>query len=167
VYEIANQLAFAERLVFWSAGWEIFNDYPFLGVGLGNAGFYFPEKMPAFGWALWEVSQVFYYHGYLPNIKSLWVRILAETGILGFSIFLVWTYILWFSGTLARSVKDPVIKVAGLTGQLVLIAFIVEGFSVDSFALPYFWFSAGLLSASAYLARQDMKLEAQAGVNTS
>jgi hypothetical protein len=68
---------------------------------------------------------------------------------------------------LARSVKDPVIKVAGLTGQLVLIAFIVEGFSVDSFALPYFWFSAGLLSASAYLARQEMKLEAQAGVNTS
>jgi O-antigen ligase len=167
VYEIANQLAFAERLVFWSAGWEIFNDYPFLGVGLGNAGFYFPEKMPAFGWALWEVSQVFYYHGYLPNIKSLWVRILAETGILGFSIFLVWAYILWFSGTLARSVKDPVIKVAGLTGQLVLIAFIVEGFSVDSFALPYFWFSAGLLSASAYLARQDLKLDAQAGVNTS
>jgi O-antigen ligase len=156
VYEIANQLAFAERLVFWSAGWEIFNDHPFLGVGLGNAGFYFPEKMPVFGWALWEVSQVFYYHGYLPNIKSLWVRILAETGILGFSVFLVWNYLLWLSGRLAKSVQDPLIKVAGLMGHLVLISFIVEGFSVDSFALPYYWFSVGVLSAGAFLARQQL-----------
>jgi O-antigen ligase len=163
VYEITNHLAFAERVIFWSTGWEIFNDHPFLGVGLGNAGFYFPENMPAFGWALWEVSQVFYYHGYLPNIKSLWVRILAETGILGFSIFLVWNYLLWLSGRLAKSVKDPLMKMAGLAGQLVLIAFIVEGFSIDSFALPYYWFSAGLLSAGAYLARKEIGVVVQVG----
>jgi O-antigen ligase len=156
VYEISNQLAFAERLIFWSTGWEIFNDHPFLGVGLGNAGFYFPEKIPAFGWALWEVSQVFYYHGHLPNIKSLWVRILAETGILGFTVFLAWTYLLWISGRLARFVRDPVIKMAGLVGHLVIVAFIIEGFSVDSFALPYYWFSAGILSAGAFLARKGM-----------
>lgn len=160
LYEVTNQLAFAERVIFWSTGWEIFNDHPFLGVGLGNAGFYFPEKMPAFGWALWEVSQVFFYHGHLPNIKSLWVRILAETGILGFSIFLVWNYLLWFSGRLAKSVKDPMLKMAGLAGQLVLIAFIVEGFSIDSFALPYYWFSVGLLSAAAYLARSEIRAAA-------
>jgi O-antigen ligase len=167
VYEVANQLAFAERLIFWSTGWEIFNDHPFLGVGLGNAGFYFPEKMPAFGWALWEVSQVFYYHGYLPNIKSLWVRILAETGILGFSVFLVWSYLLWLSGRLARSVADPVIKMAGLMGHLVIIAFIVEGFSVDSFALPYYWFSAGVLSAGAFLARKQIGRNIKAGVEVN
>ncbi len=165
IYEVANQLAFAERLVFWSTGWEIFNNHPFLGVGLGNAGFYFPEKMPAFGWALWEVSQVFYYHGYLPNIKSLWVRVLAETGILGFSVFLVWNYILWLSGRLARSMKDPVIKMAGLMGHFLLVAFIIEGFSVDSFALPYYWFSAGILSAGAYLARKEIGSKGQ-GVTT-
>ena len=162
VYEIANQLAFAERLVFWSTGWEIFNDHPFLGVGLGNAGFYFPEKMPAFGWALWEVSQVFYYHGYLPNIKSLWVRILAESGLLGFSVFLVWNYLIWLSGRLARYSKDTAIKMAGLMGHLVIIAFLIEGFSVDSFALPYYWFSAGLLTAGAFLARNEMEQHASA-----
>ena len=159
-YEVTNQLAFAERVIFWSTGWEIFNDHPFLGVGLGNAGFYFPEKMPAFGWALWEVSQVFFYHGHLPNIKSLWVRILAETGILGFSIFLIWNFLLWFSGRLAKLVKDPMLKMAGLAGQLVIIAFIVEGFSIDSFALPYYWFSVGLLSAAAYQARSEIRVGA-------
>jgi O-antigen ligase len=163
VYEITNQLAFAERVIFWSTGWEIVNDHPFLGVGLGNAGFYFPEKMPAFGWALWEVSQVFYYQGHLPNIKSLWVRILAETGILGFTIFLVWNYLLWFSGRLARLVKDPLLRVTGTAGQLVLIAFIVEGFSIDSFALPYYWFSVGLLSATAFLARKQIGLTVDSG----
>lgn len=159
-YEVTNQLAFAERVIFWSTGWEIFNDYPFLGVGLGNAGFYFPEKMPAFGWALWEVSQVFFYHGYLPNIKSLWVRILAETGILGFSIFFIWNYLLWFSGKITKLGKDPMLKMAGLAGQLVLIAFIVEGFSIDSFALPYYWFSVGMLSAAACLARCEIRTAA-------
>ncbi|MDX1436033.1 MAG: O-antigen ligase family protein, partial [Anaerolineales bacterium] len=35
-YDITNQLAFAERVVYWATGWEVFNEYPLLGVGLGT-----------------------------------------------------------------------------------------------------------------------------------
>lgn len=155
-FEITNQLAFAERVIYWATGWEVFNDHPWFGVGLGKAGFYFEENMPAFGWALWEVSQLFYYESHVPNTKSLWVRILAESGIVGFSVFLAWCFLLWQSARLARSGQALLLKTAGLAGQLVLVGFLVEGFSLDSFALPYVWFSLGLLSSASFLARQEL-----------
>jgi hypothetical protein len=42
----------------------------------------------------------------------------------------------------------PMKRVIGWMGISMLIAFIVEGFSVDSFALPYLWFTMGLVAAS-------------------
>jgi hypothetical protein len=159
VYEIANQLAFAERVVYWATGFEVFADYPLLGVGLGNAGFFFQEKMPIFGFALWEVSQIFSYLDHVPNTKNMWVRILAETGLVGFALFLTWYYILWRAARLSFSLNDPVLRVVGLTGQFVLIGFLLEGFSIDSFALPYFWFSAGLVAAAGAVSRRMLSQE--------
>jgi hypothetical protein len=148
IYSIANQLAFAERVVYWAAGWRIFNDFPLLGVGLGNAGFFFLEKMPPFGWALWEVSQLFYRLAYLPNTKSMWARLLAETGWVGFSVFITWLYVLWRSAKAAYNEASPLIKTVALAGMLSLVAYLVEGFSLDSFAMPYLWASMGLLTAA-------------------
>lgn len=144
----ANQLVFAERIVFWQAGWGVFNDYPILGVGLGNAGFFFPEKLSAFSWALTEVRTLMYQQTALPNIKSLWVRLLAETGIVGFALFICWCYILWRSAQALRHQRDRLMKMIGLAGSFALIGFIVEGFSLDTFALPYYWFSFGLVTAA-------------------
>jgi hypothetical protein len=146
-YAFTNELAFAERTVYWGAGLEIFASHPFLGVGLGNAGFYFPEKMPAYGWGLVEINRLFNIWSVLPNIKSLWVRIPAETGLVGFSIFLGWLYLLWQSARLGRSSGDPLLKTLAWAGTFAWIAFLVEGFSVDSLALPYFWFAMALVSA--------------------
>ncbi len=36
-----------------------------------------------------------------------------------------------------------------LMGKLVIVALVFEGFSVDSFALPYLWFALGLVTAQA------------------
>ena len=166
-YHLTNYLEFAERVLYWAAGWNIFNAHPLLGVGLGNAGFYFPQKMPAFGWSLTEVNQLFNYQAIIPNIKSMWVRILAETGLVGISVFAAWYYMLWQSGRLARQAKDQILRVTGLAGQFVLIAFLVEGFSIDSFALPYFWFAVGLLSAAAALTRRSFLEEKKETAETA
>lgn len=154
-YDISNRLAIAERVVYWATGMGVFNDHPFLGAGLGNVGFYFPQKMPAFGWGLTEIAQLFNDRSFMPNAKSLWVRILAETGFIGFAFFLGWYYLLWKSAGLARRSRDPWVKMLGMAGKFVIIAFVIEGFSIDSFALPYFWFAAGLLTAAAFLARRE------------
>ena len=146
----AEQLTFASRIVYWQAGWEVFNDHPWLGVGLGNAGFYFPEKMSGFGWGLVEVRRLMYVDAPLPNIKSLWVRLLAETGLVGFAFFVCWLYLAWqTSGWLEKNNAGRRSKMLALMGKLVIIALVFEGFSVDSFALPYLWFALGLVTASS------------------
>jgi hypothetical protein len=91
----------------------------------------------------------------LPNTLSLWVRLLAETGLLGFSLFLSWLVILWKSARYIQSHTNSILGTAGLAGQLAMIALLMEGMSVDTLALPYFWLSFGWLTAAAAIARRS------------
>jgi hypothetical protein len=149
VYEVANRVAFAERVVYWAAGYRVFESYPVLGVGLGNAGFFFPKTIPAYGYQLVEVRAVLNTENpdFL-NPKNLWVRLLAETGIVGFAVFLVWLVVLWFGSRMLHSGAREVKAVIGLAGSLALLAQLAEGFSLDTFALPQMWVILGLLTAA-------------------
>jgi hypothetical protein len=152
-YALFNYLEFAERYVYWVGGWNIFNIHPILGVGLGNAGFFFQHQLPAYSWSLPEVMDAYYRTAGLPNIKSLWVRLLAETGIAGFSAFIAWFYVLFRLSWIIRHSKNPLFRMIGWSGLFVLVAFIIEGFSMDTFALPYLWVSLGIVSAAGALMR--------------
>ncbi len=152
----ARDLAFYERVIFWFGGWNIFNDFPF-GVGLGNAGFYFLERMHGAGFESFEIRNIIYRANYLPNTKNLWTRLLAETGFIGLALFAVWLYFLWRSAGLSRKHGTGLLKVIGLAGQLFLLAFIIEALSMDSFAMPYEWIMAGLISAAGVLTRKNLR----------
>jgi len=141
----ANALQFGERVVYWQAGWEVFNRYPLTGVGLGNAGKWFAETIPAYGMNLIEVRRLLYQTPEIPNIKNLWIRILAETGIIGFSFFAAWIFSLGKKASEFRKTTAPVYKMLGYLGIFVIIGIMLEGFSIDSFALPYFWITAGIV----------------------
>jgi hypothetical protein len=154
-YVLFNNLKFAERFVYWVVGWHVFNIHPILGVGLGNAGFFFERELPSYGWFLPEVMDLYYRASALPNIKSLWVRLLAETGIVGFSSFITWFYVLFKSSWLERLSQNPIFRTVGWSGLFVLLAFIFEGFSTDTFALPYLWVSLGIVSAVGALIRNS------------
>ncbi len=151
----SEQLSFLERMIYWYGGWHIFSDYPF-GVGLGNAGFYYAERMNGQGYISLEIRNLLYRANTLPNMKNLWVRLLSETGFLGFTVFAVWLIVLWRSTVLIRKSDSKILKIVGLAGQLFLLAYLVEGFSMDSFAMPYQWLMAGLISAGGLLARKRM-----------
>jgi hypothetical protein len=150
-FQYLNQLAFAERAIYWSTGYAIFGEHPLLGVGVGNAGYYFTDHLPAFAFALPEITNLIYRSGYLPNTKSLWVRLLAETGLVGFALFVTWAALLWIAGRVLRARPEGLYRTLGWMGSFTLIALVIEGFSVDSFALPYLWISTGLLTAGASL----------------
>lgn len=152
---LGRLLAFFERVVFWSGGFEIFNDFPF-GVGLGNAGFYFFERMPGAGMESYEIRNLAYRANYLPNTKNLWTRLLAETGFIGLAVFLVWLYLLWRGSGLIRRSESRVLKILGLAGQLFLLAYLFESFSMDSFAMPYQWVMTGLISAGGVITRREL-----------
>lgn len=145
--EAANYLFFGERVAFWITGLQIFNDFPLFGVGLENAGYFFPEKLPLFGWTVVE-SHKMYYTTTLPNTLSLWIRLLCETGIVGFSLFLSFLYLLWQTSRVLIQNQQPLIATLALTAQLTMIALLMEGMSVDTFAFPYYWLIFGWLAAA-------------------
>ncbi len=145
--QYADELQFGERVVYWQTGWNIFNDHPIFGVGMGFSGFYFPANLPDIGWELAESRDLLYRSPGLMNIKNLWVRLLAETGIIGLAFFvtlLVFTLITCIQ--IARKGSKSQ-RMFGFSGIFMLTALTLEGFSVDSFALPYLWFTLGLVTA--------------------
>jgi O-antigen ligase len=156
IINLAKKLNFGERVVYWEFGWNVFNAYPVFGVGLGNAGRFSEQMFSPEAWNMSEVRKILYYESPLPNTKNLWVRILSETGLVGFSFFSTWLIILWLGGRKLGWSPTPILQAIGLTGQLVLIAQIFEGFSLDTFALPYVWVSLGLLTAGISFGRQQV-----------
>lgn len=158
LFYLGLRFAFLERTVYWMDGWRIFNDHPILGVGLGNAGYYFISHLPAIGWSSIEVRAIVYQNETMPNIKSMWYRLLAETGIVGFSLFVTWLLVLWSSANKSLRSQDATIKTIALAGQLTLLAFVFEGFSVDTFGLPYLFVMAGLVASAGMILRRQAKI---------
>jgi len=144
-YNLANRLRYAERVMYWTTAARAFALYPVLGVGLGNTGFLIREVMPAFGYVLPEMlvavdpgSPVF------PNPKSLWFRLFSETGAVGFVLFAVFLVVAAAAGWLLHRRGQGVLGVIGVASLLSLLALLVEGFSLDTFALPHPWILLGM-----------------------
>lgn len=144
----ADELQFGERVLYWQTGWNIYNNYPVFGVGVGFSGFYFIDSFPDSAWGLAETRRLMYQSTNLMNIKNLWVRLFAETGIIGFVLFLgvlivaacTCVELIWSKTGMRRTI--------GYMGVFSLIALILEEFSVDSFVLPYIWFTLGMVAAA-------------------
>ena len=157
----ASQLSFAERMIYWITAFKVFLSRPFLGVGLGGSGFFFTRLTPEFGYGLPEVVEYLYRDNVIPNAKNLWVRLLAETGILGFSLFTAWISTHFFAARKLEKSARKTWSTFGLVGKLFVIAIIMEGFSMDSFGLPYLWVALGLvicvsrIQAGAYENQQE------------
>ena len=69
--------AIVERMATWQAGWEMFQDYPVLGVGAGN----FDSAYRAYHLKGWEHPR-----GHAHNV---YLNALAETGVLGLAAYLL------------------------------------------------------------------------------
>ncbi len=142
----ANRLEMAERFLYWMSGFYTFLAFPLLGVGLGNVGYFFINNVNSFGFGSPEIMQQLLMNTSLVNAKNLWVRLLAETGIIGFASFVAWFfYQLRMSILLEKQANKPLLQTIGLAGILISICFIIEGFSMDTFGLPYYWIGFGLV----------------------
>jgi hypothetical protein len=157
--EWAGNLIFAERLIYWNAGFRVFLTYPIFGVGLGRSGYFFQQTFDSFGYKLPEIVSVLIRDGFIPNAKNLWVRILAETGFIGFSIFIGTLFVHWKSAHLVEKVNAGFLSALGFVGQIFLVALLVEGFSMDTFGLPFIWVSLALIAAGYRVVASQKKDE--------
>lgn len=134
------------RLAYLEAGWGIYQDHPLTGVGLGASGMYLYDYLPQ--WSLTTISEItrqLTYHSWLyPNPKNLFIRILAETGILGFGLYLI--FLLNNLGQVMAVLKQsqPFSRFLGISGLATWIVLLFYNFTQDSFIDPNGWFSIGL-----------------------
>jgi O-antigen ligase len=164
ILEIANRLAFAERVVYWTAGYRAFERYPWLGVGPGNAGFLFTSTLPGYGYGLTEIKDLLAPgNTNFPNPKNLWIRLLAETGVVGFALFVIWLGLLAAGAWMLLRSEKGIRGVVGLAGGLAILAKVTEGFSLDTFALPQLWVMMGILTAAIWQGKLSARGETQEG----
>ena len=135
------------RLAYSSAGWTIFEQHPWTGVGLGAAGLYLFKALP--DWSHFNVPEVAQLlspdNQVYPNTKNLYVRLLSETGILGF-----WSFISLYLLTLGKIFnllrsKQKELAFLGMASLLAWLSIVMLGFTQDSLAMPIVWIPLGVL----------------------
>ena len=146
-------IAFSQRFAYWETAYQLFEQYPVLGIGLGNFTFYFedaltdrplrptPELLRKF------VPE----EGHHPIIvtRNLLARILVETGLLGTATFLAFLVAILGSVGYLWMGPTPEQRFWGRAGLLGLVVFVGVAFSVDSFAIPNMWILFGLVTSAA------------------
>ena len=147
-------IAFDQRFVYWETAYRIFEDFPVLGIGLGNYAFYYDSYLPDRQYRNPEI--------YLPlvpedgrsqivTVKNMPLRILTETGIIGAATFTA--FVIAVIGCMLYSYPsmDDEQRFWGRAGLFGLIAFVPIVFSIDSFAVPNLWVVFGLITASTHI----------------
>ncbi len=152
-------LGFGARFTFGSAAFNVFDAHRILGVGVGNYAFYFEEAMPVT--PLVDVPEVLRLvtqnveRYRLMTPKNFYLRILAETGVIGLATFLPFLLALLGSALYLYLSSKPQEIFWGAAGLCLLVAFSVSALSFDSFAIPNMWVVFGLLSAATWAAEHD------------
>ena len=147
-----DYLGFGARFTYGETAFRTYEAYPVMGVGLGNYAFYFDEMLP--NEPLANTPEVIRLvtpeagRDRLITPKNLYLRLLAETGLVGTAAFVA--FLVALLGCALYLWKTPSLEGTywGMAGLLALIAFAVAAFSFDSFAIPNMWVIFGLITAA-------------------
>ena len=136
-----------------------YNDHPLTGVGLGASGFYIYNNLP--DWALTFVpeiaNQLSPTSNLYPNPKNLYVRLLAETGLIGFFLYLAFQFSILGDAILVLKQKSSIWRYLGIATIFTWIALIFYNMTQDSFATPNLWINIGILVGMSTFAIQSEK----------
>jgi O-antigen ligase len=145
-YLLANRVG--SRLAYNFSGLKVYSLHPWTGVGLGGSGFYMLDFYP--DWAISDPSveiatQLGERFRVFPNPKNMYVRLLAETGLVGFWLFM--TFLISILGRIVHRLKsrDVTSKFVGTAGLFAWIAVAMVNFTQDSFTFPFMWVVLGMI----------------------
>jgi O-antigen ligase len=139
------------RLAYAWAGWVIYEQHPWTGVGLGATGLYIYPALP--DWSRFNITEISKLlsptNQTYPNSKNLYIRLLAETGILGFWLFISF-YLLNLGKVLSllKSLRKELVFV-GTASLLAWFGIVALGFTQDSFAMLNIWMPMGIMLGMA------------------
>jgi O-antigen ligase len=125
---------------------SMFTEHPLLGVGLGQYGFLYSQHLQADDFRSYEVR------AYIlddentpwPPIYSIHARLLAETGLLGYVIWLGFIVLLFARSFRSMIISGPDTAPLHLAIAMTLFGLLILGASIDSFRFFGGWIAIGL-----------------------
>jgi O-antigen ligase len=147
-----RDIAAAPRVAYIQAGINIFNLHPWFGVGLGGSSFYLFEHLP--NWALsepYEISKQFSPDSnIIPNVRNLVIRLLSETGIIGFWMY--FAFMLSVLGSIRKMFlsRRKLMVYASVAGLTAWPAIVLRQFTQSTLASPVIWISLGMVVGYAH-----------------
>jgi O-antigen ligase len=125
-----------------------YEESPWLGVGLGASGFYIYDHLP--DWAMTSVPEIARQlspeNRLYPNPKNLYARLLAETGLIGFFLFIAFQFSILGDVLSALQNKSAFMRHVGMAGLFSWFAIAMYNATQDSFATPNIWINLGILA---------------------
>ncbi len=157
-FVIANSAGARAAYMFGALG--AYEESPITGVGLGASGFYIYQHLP--DWAMTTVPDIARQlspdSGLYPNPKSMYVRLLAETGLVGFFIFVAFLFSVLADSLLALKNSHAYMRYLGIAGLFSWLAILIYNATQDSFATPNIWINLGILAGiAAYAVESNHK----------
>lgn len=124
-----------------------FRESPLTGVGLGGSGFYIYQNLP--DWSLTTVPEIAKQLNpssrLYPNPKNLYVRLLAETGLIGFVLYLAFQFNILGEMLSLYKRQEPWLRFAMVAGVFAWLAIALYNFTQDSLTTPNLWIVPGIL----------------------
>lgn len=155
IYNIKNDDSNLERINRWKSAFRMTADRPIFGFGCGTYVFqYAPYQRAA------EITKISTNFGTLGNAHSEFLQPLAETGVPGFLIFLIFLWILFQTAFRLITLGDTLEKNMGLALGLGLATYFIHGllnnYSDLDKAASLIWGFAGALVALDLRRRKRM-----------
>jgi O-antigen ligase len=128
------------------AGLGVFAEKPWTGVGLGGSGLLLYDHYPdwIYNFSIEVTRQLSPDSKHIPNIKNLYIRLLAETGIIGFWLFAA--FLLSVLGRVRELLRgEGSARFVGIAALFIWLAVALRNFTQDSFTFPLMWVGLGMI----------------------
>ena len=146
-----------------------YEESPWLGVGLGASGFYIYDHLP--DWALTTVPEIARQlnpeNRLYPNPKNMYARLLAETGLIGFFLFLAFQFSILGDVLSLLQKRSDFMRYLGIAGLFSWFAITLYNVTQDSFATPNIWINLGIVVGLAAYALESESSNTQNAPNAA
>lgn len=142
-----NSISNKSRFGIQYANFQVFKKYPVTGVGWGQQSFESKDLYPA--WATnnnWEFKGVYLNENdkSFPPGYNLFLRMLTETGVIGFLLFSIFILLVFYYALYYSSKSGPY-RYIPVTVLIILVGAFLNFFQMDSFRLYTFWLVLAML----------------------
>ncbi len=135
------------RLAYSWAALKVFATHPWTGVGLGGSGLYLYNSLP--DWSLMQATEIARRLSpdslIIANVKNLYARLLAETGLIGFWLFVAFFLSVLSSVRQLLNSAQPYLRYVGIAGLVIWLAVALRNFTQDSLTFPVMWVGLGMI----------------------